>query len=357
MAGLVPAIHVLFCGCPDKAGHDAEAKGEGSEMQGKIITRMAAIALLLTASHAIAADDAASYPGHPVRLLAASAAGGNPDVVARLLSARLGKMFKNPFVVEDAPGVGGVIAANQTVAAAPDGYTLSLNDSGALAINIAMNPAVKYRLKDFTPITALATLPTVLVVKPAVPARTLAEFVALARQKPNGMSFGSAGIGSIHQLTMVIFEQQAGIQLLHVPYRGGTGLVNALLTGEVDAGWSGIANVLSLIRTGKLRALCLSVRERDASLPDVPTCAELGYKDFDVATMLGLQAPAGVPSAIVAKLQAAVAKTLREPAMAERMKTLGIHMAEKGTAAYARFMQDDLDRYTKVVNEFHLQIK
>jgi len=190
-----------------------------------------------------------------------------------------------------------------------------------------------------------------------VPAKTLAEFVALAKQKPNGLSFGSAGIGSIHQLTMVIFAQQAGIQLLHVPYRGGTGLVNALLTGEVDAGWSGIANVLSLIRTGKLRALCVSVRERDPSLPDVPTCIELGYKDFDVATMLGLQAPAGVPPAIVAKLQTAVGKVLREPAMAERMKTLGIHMAENGTAAYAKFMQDDLDRYTKVVNEFHLQIK
>jgi tripartite-type tricarboxylate transporter receptor subunit TctC len=324
-------------------------------MQNRTIATIAAAALLLTVSHPAAADDA--YPNHPVRLIAASAAGGNPDVMARLLSARLSETFGNPFVVEDVPGVGGVIAANQTVAAPADGYTLSLNDSGALAINIAMNPAVKYRLKDFTPITALASLPTVLVIKPALPANTLAEFVALAKEKPNRMSFGSAGIGSIHQLTMVIFAQQAGIQLLHVPYRGGTGLVNALLTGEVDAGWSGIANVLALIRTGKLRALCISVRERDVSLPDVPTCAEQGYKGFDVATMLGLQAPAGVPAPTVARLQHAVAKILREPAMAERMKTLGIHMAENGTAAYARFMADDLDRYTKVVDEFHLQIK
>jgi tripartite-type tricarboxylate transporter receptor subunit TctC len=302
------------------------------------------------------ADDA-NYPNHPVRMLAASAAGGNPDVIARLLSAKLSEAFNNPFVVEDVPGVGGVIAANQTVEAPPDGYTLSLNDTGALAINLAMNPEVKYKLKDFTPITALATLPTVLVVKPAVPANTLAEFVALAKSKPGTMTFGSAGSGSIHQMTMVIFEQQAGIQLLHVPYRGGTGLVNALLTGEVDSGWSGISNVLSLIQTGKLRALCLSVLQRDASLPDVSTCAELGYKDFDVATMLGLQSSAGVAPGIVAKLQSAVAKVLREPDMAERMKTLGIHMAENGTAAYAKFMQDDLKRYTDVVNEFHLQIK
>lgn len=315
----------------------------------------ATIALSLL-SLPVSADDA-NYPAHPVRLIAASAAGGNPDVLARLLSARLGEMFNNAFVVEDVPGVGGVIAAKQTAAAQPDGYTLGLNDSGSLGISIAMNPDTGYTLKDFAPITALARLPTVLVVKPDVPAHTLAEFVALAKSKPGGMSFGSAGTGSIHQMTMIIFEKQAGISLLHVPYRGGTGLVNALLTGEVDAGWSGIPNVVSLIKTGKLRALCVSVLQRDESLPDVPTCDELGYKDFDVATVLGLQSAAGTPSAIVAKLQSAVAKILREPEVAERMKTLGIHMAENGTAAYAKLMEDELDRYTKVVDEFHLQIK
>src|SRR3984957_16763428 len=172
-----------------------------------------AAALLLSLAVTAALADDANYPNRPVRMLAASAAGGNPDVIARLLSAKLSEAFNNPFVVEDVPGVGGVIAANQTVAAPPDGYTLSLNDTGALAINVAMNPDVKYTLKDFTPITALASLPTVLVIKPGVPANTLAEFVALAKSKPNAMSFGSAGIGSIHQLTMVIFAQQAGIQL------------------------------------------------------------------------------------------------------------------------------------------------
>jgi tripartite-type tricarboxylate transporter receptor subunit TctC len=325
-----------------------------AKMIGQIATAVAiGLSLLLAAADA---DDAA-YPTHPVRMIAASAAGGNPDVLARLLSARLSEVFNNPFIVEDVPGVGGVIAAKQTASAPPDGYTLGLNDSGALGISIAMNPDANYTLKDFTPITALATLPTVLVIKPDVPAHTLAEFVALAKSKPGAMSFGSAGTGSIHQFTMLIFEKQAGIQLLHVPYRGGTGMVNALLTGEVDAGWSGISNVLALIQTGKLRALCLSVLQRDVSLPDVPTCDELGYKGFDVATMLGLQTSAGVPPAIVARLQSAVAKILREPAMAERMVTLGIHMQENGTASYAKFMTDDLERYTKVVDEFHLQIK
>jgi tripartite-type tricarboxylate transporter receptor subunit TctC len=313
-----------------------------------------AIALSLLASAALAEDD---YPTHPVRVIAASAPGGNPDVLARILSARLSEIFNNSFVVEDVPGVGGVIAAKQTAAARPDGYTLGLNDSGSLGISIAMNPDANYTLKDFTPITALARLPTILVIRPDVPAHTLADFVALAKAKPGAMSFGSAGTGSIHQMTMVIFEKAAGVTLLHVPYRGGTGLVNALLTGEVDSGWSGIPNVVSLIKTGKLRALCISVLQRDESLPDVPTCDELGYKGFDVATVLGLQSSAGVPAPIVATLQVAVAKILREPEIAERLKALGIHVAENGTAAYAKFMQDDLDRYTKIVEEFHLQIK
>jgi tripartite-type tricarboxylate transporter receptor subunit TctC len=244
------------------------------------ISALVAMALALLASRSSAQD---AYPTHPVRVIAASAAGGNPDVLARILSARLSEIFNNPFVVEDVPGVGGVIAAKQTAAARPDGYTLGLNDSGSLGISIAMNPDANYTLKDFTPITALARLPTILVIRPDVPANTLAEFVALAKAKPGAMSFGSAGTGSIHQMTMIIFEKAAGISLLHVPYRGGTGLVNALLTGE--------------------------------------------------------------------------AKILREPEIAERLKTLGIHLAENGTAAYAKFIQDDLDRYTEIVNEFHLQIK
>jgi tripartite-type tricarboxylate transporter receptor subunit TctC len=316
-----------------------------------------ALALGLSLVFAPGASAEEAYPTHPVRMLAASAPGGNPDVLARLLANRLSEVLGAAFIVENVPGAGGVLAAKQEAAAKPDGYTLSVNDTGALAINIVMNPDATYRIEDFTPITALATLPTVLVVKPDVLANTLAEFVALAKSKPGKMSFGSAGAGSIHQLTMAIFAKQAGIDLLHVPYRGGTALVNGLLTGEIDAGWSGIPNVLSLIRTGKLRALCISVLKRDESLPDVPTCDELGYKGFDVATMLGLQGPAGLPPAIVAKLQSAVARIMREPDMGKRMVTLGMKMQENGTASYAQFMKDDLVRYTSVINELHLSAK
>jgi tripartite-type tricarboxylate transporter receptor subunit TctC len=301
--------------------------------------------------------DAQEYPNRPVHVLAAAAPGGNPDVLARLLSQRLADVLGQPFVVENVPGAGGILAAKRIADASPDGYLLMLNDSGALAININMSPDATYKLKDFTPITALATVPTALVIIPSVPASNLSEFIALAKSKPGVMSFGSAGAGSIHHLTMEIFAERTGIKLLHVPYRGGTALVNGLLTGEIQAGWSGLPNVISHIKAGTLRGLCVSVLKRAVSLPDVPTCDEAGIKGFDIADMLGLQAPAGMSPKAVERLQAAIAKIMREPAMAERMETLGMDMQENGTTNYARFMHDDLELYAKVIDRLGLSRK
>ena len=176
-----------------------------------------------------------------------------------------------------------------------------------------------------------------------MPANTLAEFIALAKKEPGKMSYGSAGAGSIHHLTMAIFAERAGIDLLHVPYRGGSAMVNGLLTGEIQAGWSGIPNVMTLIEAGKLRGYCVSILQRSPSTPSIPTCDELGQKGFDVATMMGLHAPAGTSPKVVARLQAEAAKSMREPAMATRMKQLGMVMEENGTANYGQFMKDDMD--------------
>src|SRR5262249_8286225 len=192
------------------------------------------------------------YPSKPVRLVAAAAPGGNPDVLARLLAQKLADAFGKPFVVENVPGAGGGGAPKSVAAAPPDGHVLMLGDSGAMAINVAIDPDVGYNpLKDFAPVTALATVPTALVVAPSLPAQ-LPEFITFARSKPGQMNYGSAGAGSIHHLTMAIFAERAGIDLLHVPYRGGTAMVNGLLTGEIQAGWSGLPNVISLIEAGKL---------------------------------------------------------------------------------------------------------
>ncbi|MBO0758689.1 MAG: tripartite tricarboxylate transporter substrate binding protein, partial [Bradyrhizobiaceae bacterium] len=245
-----------------------------------------ALSLILTSAPRLAAQDS-PYPSHTVRLIAPAGPGGNPDVLGRLLADRFADAMGAPFVVENVPGAGGIVAANLVAKAPPDGYMLMLGDSGSLAINPAINPSLSYNpVHDFTPITALATLPTVLVVNPSVPADTLADFIALAKSKPNQLNYGSAGTGSIHHLTMAIFADRAGISLQHVPYRGGSAMVSGLLTGEIQAGWSGIPNVKALIASGQLRAYCVSILERSSSLPDIPTCAELGFSEFDIATLI-----------------------------------------------------------------------
>lgn len=301
--------------------------------------------LLLLAATAHAQE---TYPSKSVRLIAAAAPGGNPDILARMLAAKLTDAFGRPFIVENIPGAGGVVAAEQVARAAPDGHTLMLGDSGAMAINVALNPRLSYQpLRDFTLITALAAVPTVLVVNPEVSAKTMPEYMALAKQKQ--LAYGSAGNGSVHHLTMAMFLARTNLQMLHVPYKGGSALVAAVLAGEVQSGWSGIPNVAAHIRSGKLRVLCISTARRSASLPDVPTAMELGIADFDIATTIGLQAPAGLSRDIAARLQVAVAKALRDRDTMERMANLGMELAENGTEHYTRFAREDLERYTAAV--------
>jgi len=291
---------------------------------------------------------AQDYPSKNVRLIAAAAPGGNPDILARMLAAKLSDAFGRPFVVENIPGAGGVVAAEQVARAAPDGHTLMLGDSGAMAINVALNPKLSYQpLKDFTLITALAAVPTVLVVHPSLSATSLNDFIREAKSRQ--LAYGSAGNGSVHHLTMAVFLARNGLEMLHVPYKGGTALVGAVLAGEVQSGWSGIPNVAAHIRAGKLRVLCISTARRSASLPEVPTAIELGIAGFDIATTIGLQAPAGLSRDIVARLQAAVAKALREKDVAERMTNLGMELAENGTEHYTRFAREDLERYAAAV--------
>jgi tripartite-type tricarboxylate transporter receptor subunit TctC len=324
-------------------------------MRNSAVTGLA-VALALTVSTAAMAQDA--WPTQTVRLIAASGPGGNPDVLARLLAEKFTATFGRPFIVENIPGAGGVVAANMVAKASPDGHVLMFGDSGAMAINPALNPSLGYDpIKDFAPVTALVSLPTIFSANPGVQAGTLAEFIALAKKEPGKMSHGSAGAGSIHHLTMAIFADSNGIDLLHVPYRGGSAMVNGLLTGEIHVGWSGIPNVMTLIEAGKLRGYCVSTLQRSPSTPAIPTCDELGQKGFNVATMMGLHAPAGTPPRVIARLQAEAAKSMREPAMATRMKQLGMVMEENGTGNYVQFMQQDMDRYAQAVKKLNLQVK
>ena len=305
-------------------------------------------AIALSAANFAATVDAQEYPNRPVHVLAAAAPGGNPDVLARLLSQRLAEVLGQPFVVENVPGAGGILAAKRIAEASPDGYLLMLNDSGALAININMSADATYKLKDFTPITALATVPTALVIIPSVPANGVGEFIALAKSKPGAMSFGSAGAGSIHHLTMEIFAERTGIKLLHVPYRGGTALVNGLLTGEIQAGWSGLPNVIAHIKAGTLRGLCVSVLRRAVSLPDVPTCDEAGIKGYEASGWYGLYGPRGLPKAIADKVSADVRKVVHMPDTKERFASFNLEPIGSTPEEFAAFLKVDLEKYAKI---------
>jgi tripartite-type tricarboxylate transporter receptor subunit TctC len=298
------------------------------------------------------------YPGHAVRLIVPSLPGGNPDVLGRLLGERMSRDFGAAIIVENVTGAGGALAAVMEAKAPPDGYTLLFGDTGAMAINPVLKSDVGYDpIKDFTPVTALAALPTILVAEPKFPAATLADFIALAKHEPGKINYGSAGVGSIHHMTMAIFADRTGLDVVHVPYRAGTAMVNGLLTGEIQVAWSGIPNVQALIESGRLRGYCISVLKRSASTPTIPTCDELGVKGFDVATVMGLYAPAGTSPKIVARLQAEVAKVMREPAMIARMDQLGMIMEEDGTASYAAFIKRDIERYGAIARKLNLHVK
>jgi tripartite-type tricarboxylate transporter receptor subunit TctC len=327
---------------------------EAKTMQARFVISAVAATLCL-GSAAQAQDD--SYPAHSVRLIVSSLPGGNPDVLGRLLADRMSNDFGKSFVVENVTGAGGALSAIAAAKASPDGYTLYLGDTGIMAINPLLNPDVGYDpMKDFAPITGLVGLPTILAANPKVQAATLSDFIALAKQEPGKITYGSAGVGSIHHMTMAIFADRVGIDVLHVPYRAGTAMVNGLLTGEIQVGWSGIPNVQALIAGGQLRGYCISVLKRSASTPAIPTCDELGIKGFDVATVMGMLAPAGISAKIVARLQAEIAKVMREPAMAARMEQLGMVMAENGTANYIEFRQRDAERYAAIVRKLNLQV-
>ena len=308
----------------------------------------AAGVLLLIAPSARTAQE--TYPSKSVRLIAAAAPGGNPDVLARMLAAKLADAFGRPFVVENMPGAGGVVAAEQVARAAPDGHTLMLGDSGALAINVALNPKLTYQPAEgfHADHRARRGADGAGGASRRFPQAHLSDYRA-RKPKPKQLAYGSAGNGSVHHLTMAVFlarRARHAARPLQGRHRAGR---RRCSRGEVQSGWSGIPNVAAHIRAGKLRVLCISTAQRSASLPDVPTAIELGIAGFDIATTIGLQAPAGLPRDIVARLQAAVAKALRERDLAERMANLGMELRENGTEHYARFVREDLERYAAAV--------
>ena len=266
----------------------------------------------------------AQYPERPIRLILPFPAGGAVDHVARLVTARMAEDLGRPFVIENKAGAGGVIAADATAKAAPDGYTLLLTTPNH-TINAALNPKLSYDTeKDLLPVSIVAEVPELLVSHPAAPFETFAGFVAYAKKNPGKLNYSSAGNGTLPHVTMELLLRRTGIEVAHIPYRGAAPAMTDLLAGQVQLKMDTYATANQHVAQGKLNALAFASRERSALMPDVPTVAEMGLPGYEGILWIGIVAPAATPRPVVEKLAAAAQRAVRTPELAERLKRDGV---------------------------------
>jgi tripartite-type tricarboxylate transporter receptor subunit TctC len=292
---------------------------------------------------------AQDFPSKLIRIIVPFTPGGSNDVVARELASGFQARWKEGAVVENRPGGGGTIAYSQVAKSPPDGHLLLITPASlTMAPHLSRNPLYN-PITDFAPINLVADVPFVMVVPPNVPAQTVKEFVALAKAAPGKMSYGSVGVGTPQHLGAELFKMYAGVDLVHVPFRGATAALPDLLAGRIDMFIGAINSLLPLIKEGKLRALAAAGGKRIASLPDIPTMAEAAFPGFEVGSGVGLVAPAGTPTPVVETLNRAVAEIIATPGFHERMAAIGVDVVGTTPAEYARIIRDDYDKWGKVV--------
>ncbi len=311
---------------------------------------------ILTAGMISGAAFAQSWPTKPVTLVVPFATGGTTDALARAVGQELSKSLGQSVIVENKGGAGATLGADQVAKAKPDGHTLLV---GAVHHTIASSVYKKLGYdfqKDFAPVTTLALVPNVLVVGPGMPAKTVAELVALAKASPGKYTYGSNGTGTGQHLIGAQFEGMAGVQLLHVPYKGSGPLTIDLLGGQVDMSFDTITPVLSHIKAGKLRPLAVTTAKRSPSLPDVPTLNEAGLKGFDQGTWFGILAPAATPKDIVARLNTEIVKIVKSPDFRKKMEDMGAEPIGNTQAEMAAQIKNDTERFAKLVKEANVTI-
>ncbi|MYZ43537.1 Bug family tripartite tricarboxylate transporter substrate binding protein [Schauerella aestuarii] len=327
-----------------------------------MIKRMLAVGMTAAAAlgalgvPAIALADA--YPSRPITLVVPFPPGGPTDALSRRLAGGVGQAIGQTVVVENRPGAGGNIGAEYVAHAKPDGYTLLFGTSGPLAINGSLYKDQRYDpQKSFAPVIRVGHLPNILVVNPKVPATNVQELIALAKSRPDALTYASSGNGASSHLAGVMFNQMAGTKLLHVPYKGTGPALNDLLGGQVDMSFTDIMTALPHIKAGKLRAIGLASADRSAALPDLPTIAEQGLKDYDVSVFFGITAPAGTPPDVVARLNEAFAKALDDPAVKETLTNQGIVAATDRTpAGLQAFIDEQVPKWRDVVRAGNVSI-
>jgi tripartite-type tricarboxylate transporter receptor subunit TctC len=311
---------------------------------------MRPLGVFIAAAVFSAAALAQTYPSKPVRMVVPFAAGGAVDTVARALGQKLGESWKQPVLVDNRPGAGGNIAAEVVAKAPADGYTLLITTQG-----FAISPGLYKKLpfdamRDFAPVTQLTSSFLVLVCSPQLPAQSIRELIALAKSRPGAINYGSTGTGAPPHLLGEVLKSSAGVDMLHVPYKGDAPLTQALLAGEVQVAFTPLAGVLPHIRSGRLRALGVSGKRRSAEMPEVPTFAEAGLP-FEFTGWLGIFAPAGVPRELAAQLQREIAKAIVAQDLLERWPAWGYQAVGNTPEEFAARLSSDMAMYAKVIRD------
>jgi tripartite-type tricarboxylate transporter receptor subunit TctC len=313
----------------------------------------ASAALALFPSHA----DAQGYPTKPVKMVVGFPPGGGTDILARIVAQKLSEAWGLPVTVENRPGASATIGASVVAKAAPDGYTLSMGQLTPNAIAPALFPKLPYDAqKDFVPIILVGTSPNILVVHPGLPAKSVAELIALAKARPGKLSYASSGAGSLQHIAAELFKSIAGVDILHVPFKGSGQAVSDLMSGQVDMNFDSIPAVIQHVKSGRLRALAVTAAKRAPAFPDLPAIAEeKGFKDYDLTSWWGLFAPAGTPAEVVAKVHRDTLAALQNADLKERFANVSVDPGGGTPHEFADYVHQEIVKYDKLVKRLNIK--
>jgi tripartite-type tricarboxylate transporter receptor subunit TctC len=295
---------------------------------------------------------AQNYPTRPIRIIAQFTPGTSTDILARVIGGKLTETWGQQVVVDNRPGAGGVVGTELGAKAAPDGYTLTMAVSSAFGINPTLYAKLPYdAIRDFAPITSIALTPQTLVAYPVFAAKSVKEFVVLAKGKPGQVNYASLGSGSTSHLTMEMFRSAAGIQLNHIPYKGSPAAHTELFSGQIPIMFDAIPAVLPHVKSGRLRGMGIATLKRSPFLPEVPTIAESGYPGFEAVGWIGIAAPAKTPTPVLDKLNVEIVRIINTPEMKERLATLAFTPVGDTREQFARFIKAEIAKWGKAVRE------
>ena len=319
----------------------------------KSLLKFATLTVILCLAHiGPASAQNQTYPTKPVRIIVPQAPGGASDALARIIGQRLSERWHQPVVVENRAGAGGLIGTDAVAKSAPDGYTLLLAYDGTHAVNASLYKTLPFDpIKDFVTVATLANVPFVLAVNASSAAKDVKQFIALGRASPGKLTYGSAGNGSVNHLLGAMFGKGAGVQFVHVPYKGAAPAITDLIGGSLDSVFTSIPSVISHIQSGRVRALAVTSAKRSAALPDVPTIAESGLAGFAVAPWFGLLAPASTPADVVARINDDVAALMLTKEVIDAFAAQGAEPFRTTPAEYGALLRSDIERWAVVVRE------